>query len=261
MMPKFSPSQKEIVVISLGGSIINPGKIQVDFLKKFRRLILKFLKRGYRFVIVAGGGKICRDYQKAASEITKISDEDKDWIGIHATRLNAHLIRTIFKKEAYPIVLDNPLKQINGGNYNVFIGSGWRPGWSTDYDAVLLAERFKARKIINASNIDYVYEKDPHTKIWCRGKRAKPIKEITWAKYCKLIGSKWKPGMKVPIDPIAARLASKLKMTIIVTKGTNLKNLEQILKNKNLLAPPVGGARQNLEYSVFKKFKGTIIKP
>lgn len=224
------------IVISLGGSVIVPGKIQVDFLKKFRAFILKFLKKGYRFVIVAGGGATARNYQDAASKITKISDEDKDWIGIHATRINAHLLRTIFKKEAYPIVLDSPFKPINGKEYNLFIASGWRPGWSTDYDTVLLAERFKADKIINASNITYVHERDI-----ALDETARPIKEISWKNYRKLIDSEWKPGMNVPFDPVAAKAAAKLKMEVIVTKGTDLKNLENILKGK--------------------KFKGTVIHP
>ena len=215
------------IVISLGGSIIVPDEIQVKFLKKFREFILKFIKQGYRFIIVAGGGSIARNYIKAASEIAKITNEDKDWLGIHATRLNAHLLRTIFKARAYPIVLDSPLKKINDGNFKLFIGSGWRPGWSTDYDAVLLAERFKADKIINASNIDYVYDKDI-TKF----KNAKPQKDISWVKYRKLISAKWTPGMKAPFDPIAAKSAEKLRMRIIITNGTNLKNLENIIKNK-----------------------------
>lgn len=224
------------IVMSLGGSIIVPDEIQIEFLMKFKEFILKFLKKNYKFIIVVGGGSVARNYIKAASAITKTSDEDKDWLGIHATRINAHLIRTIFKNEAYPVVFDNPFKKIDGGKYKLFIASGWRPGWSTDYCAVLMAERFKADKIINASNIDYVYNKDIS-----KYNDAKAIKEILWSGYRKIIGSKWKPGMKVPIDPIAAKLASKLKMTVIVAKGTNLKNLENILKDK--------------------KFKGTVIHP
>jgi len=215
------------IVMSLGGSIIVPGEIQVDFLKKFKEFILDFLGQNYRFVIVTGGGSVARNYIKAASEISEIPDEDKDWLGIHATRINAHLIRTIFKKEAYPVVLDNPLKKINGKKYKLFIASGWRPGWSTDYVAVLLAKRFKADKIINASSIDYVYDKDIS-----KYKDAKPIKEITWAKYRKIIGSKWSPGMKAPFDPIASKMAEDLKMTVIITRGTNLQNLENILLDK-----------------------------
>ncbi len=227
---------KKIIVISLGGSIIVPGRIQVEFLKDFKEFILKFLKKGYLFIIVAGGGSTCRTYQAAAGAISNLTDEDKDWLGIHATRLNAHLLRTIFKKEAYPIVLDSPHKEISGEKYNLFIASGWRPGWSTDYDAILLAQRFKADKVINASNITYVHEKDI-----ALNPTAKPIKDITWKEYRKLISSQWKPGLSAPFDPIAAKAAQGFKMTVIVTKGTDLKNLENIIQNK--------------------PFKGTIIHP
>lgn len=226
----------QTIVISLGGSIIVPGKIQVVFLKKFKEFILKFLKEGRKFIIVAGGGAVARNYQEAASKISKVSDEDKDWLGIHATRFNAHLLRTIFKKEAYPVVLDSPHKPIDGQRYNLFIASGWRPGWSTDYDAVLLAQRFKADKIINASNITYVHEKDI-----ALNPSARPIKEISWKNYRKLISAQWQPGMSAPFDPIAARTAQELKMEVIVTKGTDLKNLANILQNK--------------------PFKGTVIHP
>mgnify|MGYP001563704429 CR=1 FL=1 len=222
------------IVISLGGSIIVPEEIDVIFLKKFKEFILRFLRKNYRFIIVAGGGRTCRKYQNAAALITQLNNEDKDWLGIHATRLNAHLLRTIFKKEAYPVVLDNPHKPIKGKNQRLFIASGWRPGWSTDFDAVLLAKRFGVSKIINASNIDYIYDKNPN-----EFKNAKPIKEITWQDYLKIAGKKWVPGMNVPFDPIASRVAKNSKMAVVFTKGADLKNLENILTDK--------------------KFKGTII--
>jgi len=221
---------KETIVISLGGSIVVPDKIQVEFLKRFKEFILKFLKQGYTFIIVTGGGNICRQYQKAAVQVSQLTDEDKDWLGIHATRINAHLLRTIFKKQAYPTVLDSPHKPIDGKNYKLFIASGWRPGWSTDYVAVLLADRFKTNKVINASNITHVYDKDKRL-----------LDQISWKNYRQLISSKWTPGMNVPFDPVAAKTAQKLKMTVIFTKGTDLKNLANIIENK--------------------EFQGTIIHP
>jgi len=219
---------KKPVIISLGGSIIVPGEIQVVFLKKFREFILEFLEEGEKFIIVAGGGAIARNYQKAAGEITQLTDEDKDWLGIHATRFNAHLLRAIFKKEAYPVVLDSPHKSINGKNRRLFIASGWRPGWSTDYDAVLLAKRFKASKIINASNVDYIYDKNPN-----EFKDAKPLSEITWQDYLKIVGKEWSPGMNVPFDPIASQEAQKSKMTVFFTKGTDLPNMTNIIRGRN----------------------------
>ena len=212
----------------MGGSIIIPGEIQVAFLKKFKEFILKFLKEGKKIIIVVGGGSTARNYQKAVAQVTQLTNEDKDWLGIHATRLNAHLLRTIFKKEAYSVVLDSPHKPIKGKNHRLFIASGWRPGWSTDYDAVLLAKRFGASKIINASNIDYVYSKNPK-----EFKDAKAIPEMTWSDYLKISGKKWTPGMNVPFDPIASQAAKKLKMTVFFTKGADLKNLANIIRGKN----------------------------
>lgn len=218
------------IIISLGGSIIVPDQVQVGFLKSFKEFILKFLNKNCRFIIVTGGGSVARNYIKAASEISEITNEDKDWLGIHATRINAHLIRTIFKKEAYPVVLDDPFKKIDGKKYKLFIASGWRPGWSTDYVSVLLAKRFGAQKLINASNITHVYDKNK-----------KNLNELTWKEYRKLISSKWEPGMNVPFDPVAAKAAQKLKIEVITATGTDLKNLENIIENK--------------------EFKGTIIHP
>jgi len=223
------------IIITLGGSIIcpQPEKINTNFLKKFKKLILKYLKKDYRFIIVTGGGKICRLYQKAAAKIVKLPYEDIDWLGIHATRLNAHLLRTIFRRVAYPVVLDNPKKPVKN-NWRVLIAAGWRPGWSTDYISVLLAKRFKIKEIIDAGNIPFVYNKD-----YLKYKNAIAIKRISWKDYRKLVGSKWIPGLSAPIDPIAAKFSQKLKIRAIIIRGTDLKNFEKILLGK--------------------KFRGTVI--
>ena len=224
------------IVISLGGSIISSrvGKININFLKKFRRLILKFLKKGFKFIIIVGGGKTCRLYQSAASKIAKLPNEDRDWLGIHTTRLNAHLLRTIFRKVAYPVILDEPKKPIKN-NWRLLIASGWRPGHSTDYIAVLLARRFKIKEIVNAGDVPFVYNKDPDIY-----KNARAFKEISWSDFRRIVGSKWSPGLSTPFDPVAAKLAEKLKIRVFIIKGTEIKNFEKLLLGK--------------------KFKGTIIE-
>ena len=221
-------SKNNYTIIALGGSVISPApnKINVRFLKRFQELILNYLRQGKKFVIVTGGGKTCRLYQKAASKIVAVSDEDIDWLGIHSTRLNAHLLRTIFFKEAYPVILDKPQKPIKN-NLSLIIASGWQPGCSTDFTAIRLAQRFKAKSVIIASNISYVYERDPN-----KHKRVKKFTKINWQDYRKLITNHWKPGMSVPIDPIAAKLAQKLKLKVVLFKGTELKNFRDYLENK-----------------------------
>ena len=224
----------KIIIVALGGSIVHPEKIDVLFLKKFRSFVIKWRGLGKQFIIIAGGGSVARDYQKAAGQVLRLSDEDKDWIGIHATRLNAHLLRTIFFKEADPVVIDSRWK-IKKIKHPVTIGSCWRPRWSTDYVALQLAADFGAEEAVIAGKPDYVYTKDPK-----EDKSAQPITELRWRDYRKLIPKHWVPGAHSPVDPVGARLAEKEGLSAIIIKGTDLKNFDTMLAKR--------------------EFKGTIIQ-
>ncbi len=224
------------IILSLGGSIIIPGEINTVFLAKFRDLILSYIKKGNRAVIVAGGGHVCRVYQSAASKILgskKPSNLDLDWIGIKATKMNAELIRVIFSKEAYGKVIDNPTKKVTTSR-KIIVGSGWLPNCSSDKDAVLLARTYKAKTVVNLTNINYVYNKDPR-----KFKDAKPIKKMSWNDMKKIVGTTWKPGANLPFDPVASNLAAKLRLRVVIMNGTNLANFKNFLEGK--------------------KFKGTVI--
>lgn len=218
----------KIVVIALGGSIMFPDKINWKFLKNFKSFIENQIKKTNRkFIVVTGGGRICRMYQEAAGKITDVTDEDKDWIGIHSTRCNAQLLRTIFKKIANPVVYDKRYKE-KTLKYQITIASGWQPGWSTDYIAVALAQDFKAGEVIMAGKPDHVYNKDP--KVF---NDAKPFDCISWTEYRKLIPEKWIPGFHAPVDPIAAKLAEKSKIKTIIIDGRKIKNFENLLIGKD----------------------------
>lgn len=214
------------IVIALGGSIMYPESIDIQFLKKFRKFILKRLSGGSRFIIVVGGGRIARVYQEAAHKVSKITDEDKDWLGIHATRSNAHLLRTIFKDVADPVVIDNR-KRMGPLKYPVTIASGWRPGWSTDYISIAIAEHYKVKEAVIAGKPAHVYDKDPH-----KYPGAKEIHELSWERYRKLIPKKWKPGLHSPVDPVGAELAEKRGIAAIIMNGKDLKNFGNMLSGK-----------------------------
>lgn len=215
-------------VVALGGSVVMPKKININLLRKFYFIVKEEIKKGNRFIFVVGGGTISREYQQAMSEIKKICDEDKDLIGIYATRLNAQLIKSVFKKEANPVIFDERFKIKNFGEYSVIIASGWQPGWSTDYVAVQIAVDFNIKKVIILGKPSHVYTAD-----FEKDKEAKPIEIITWKDYFKLIPSKWKPGLHAPVDPVAAWLAKEKNMTGIVAKGTDLVNFRKIIEGKN----------------------------
>ncbi|MBW2976618.1 UMP kinase [Candidatus Woesearchaeota archaeon] len=223
----------KLVVMSLGGSVIFPGRIDVKFLRDFKKIIEKLARKGYKFVIYCGGGKIAREYQKAASEIAKLSQENLDWIGIYATELNAQFVKKLFGGIAEDIVITNPKIRIKM-NKKVLIAAGWKPGWSTDYDAVLLAKNFKVDTVINMSNIDYVYDKDPK-----KHAGAKKIKNIPWKEYRKISGKKWKAGLNMPFDPVAAKEAEKSGLTVFII-GKDLRNFENLINKKGFKGTVIG---------------------
>ena len=215
------------IVISVGGSLLAP-KIGIDtqFLSQLNTFIRRQVKKGRRFFLVAGGGRTARQYRDAGKTVIgTLSDEDLDWLGIHATRLNGHLLRTIFQDIAHPRIIENYSRRLYNWKEPVVIGAGWKPGWSTDYDAVILAKDYGANLIINLSNIDWVYDKDPRLH-----KDAKIIKKMTWTELEELVGKKWEPGINAPFDPVATQLAKKLELTVIVTNGANLENVEHIVE-------------------------------
>jgi len=223
------------IVISLGGSIVAPDKINVGFLKDFKRFVLEYLKKGWRFVIVVGGGDTARRYQKAASKIKGVSQDELDWVGIQATKLNAMLLWAVFGSKVGPIFLKSPYQKIEKRKPHephrvqgkLFITAGWKPGWSTDYVTVLLAKRFKTGFFVEATNIDYVYERDPR-----HYPGAKPLPKLSWQEFKKVIPQKWQAGMKTPIDPMAAKLAEKVGLKVIILKGTDLANFKDFLEGR-----------------------------
>jgi len=225
----------DCVIISLGGSLIVPaGGIDWKFLKKFRKLILNQIKQGKKIYLIAGGGDTCRRYNQAAQKVVKIAPEDLDWLGIHSSRLNAHLIRTIFRDVAHPEIIKNPTIHMPTEE-KLVVGGGWKPGWSTDYVATMIAQEYEIKTVINLSNIDYAYRQDPK-----KDKKAQPIKETDWTSFRKIVGNKWKPGLNAPFDPIASKKAQQLNLEVIIANGKNLANLKKILNKQN--------------------FKGTVIK-
>ncbi len=225
----------QIFVMALGGSIICPDEINTIYLKDFYNFIIGEIAADKKFIVVTGGGSLCRKFQKAAGEFVHVSDEDKDWLGIHSTRLNAQLLRTIFIKQAHPVILKERGKITDFDGYSVIVAAGWHPGWSTDFVAVQIAVDFNVDKVLILGKPDFVYNKDNQ-----QFSDAKPFTNLTWSEYLKLIPNDWSPGIHAPVDPIAAQLAQKEGIKAVVADGKNLENLKNILEGK--------------------KFKGTIIE-
>lgn len=229
-------SDENTFVLSLGGSLIVPNDgIDTQFLSDFNRFIRdQVSSKKRRFFIIVGGGGTTRHYQQAAQAVHgQIENEDLDWIGIHATRLNAHLIRVIFRDIAHSHVLKH-YEIIRKVDEPVVVAAGWKPGWSTDYCAITVCQDYGIKWAINMTNVDQVYDKDPK-----KFPDAKPMTEVTWKDYREMAGDKWIPGMNLPFDPIASKLADELGVTVKILNGKNLDNLARALDGETFVGTTI----------------------
>lgn len=212
--------------MSVGGSLISPDQLDTAFLTRLKRFIEA--ETATRFIIIAGGGRTARRYQEAAAAVSALDTEDLDWLGIHATRLNGHLLRTVLKDIAYPVMITNPDEILDIPKAaRVIIAAGYRPGASTDLRAIQIADRIGATKIVNLSNIDHVYTADPKTD-----PAAAPITDIAWDEFQKLIPAEWDPGLSSPFDPIAAREAKAKHIEVACINGDKLEELRKYLQDQ-----------------------------
>ena len=181
------------------------------------------------------GGATCRAYQKAAQDISKISNDDLDWIGIATNKLHSTFLHAIFGKEASPeiILLGSRISDLKK-RISICIG-GLAPGGTSDSTAVKFAQRFGAKAIVNLTNVAGVYDRDPR-----KFKTAKLIRRMTWDDLKRQFGTAKTPGRHMPFDAAASNLAQKNAIQVAIMNGRDLKNFENFLAGKS--------------------FKGTVIR-
>ena len=220
--------------------MIAPEGVDVPFLKEFHRRITLWLQEDphRRVVLITGGGAPARIYQQAYRTVVSTPQSDaQDWIGIAATRLNGALVKAIFGDLCPDEVVTDPTAPFSWTG-RVLVAAGWKPGFSSDFDAVMLAERFSAQTVINLSNIAQVYTDDPR-----KNPDAKPLVSISWPDFQKLVGTEWKPGLSTPFDPVATQKAAELGLSVFVASGSDLPNLDRILRGQDFFGTIIGGRK------------------
>lgn len=242
-----------VTVISLGGSLIAPGHgkvpsppghgapstggVDTAFLKAFVAIAEQFIAgdEGRKLIVVCGGGSLARDYQAALREVAAgATREELDWVGIAATRVNGELVRRLFRRWCGEDLVTDPMAvTVFAGR--IMVAAGWKPGFSTDNDAVLLARRFSADTVVNLSNIARVYTDDPRTN-----PAARPLDRASWAEMRGIVGEEWTPGRNTPFDPVAARAAAEARIRVVFADGRDLENLHSILQGGPFTGTTIG---------------------
>jgi uridylate kinase len=216
-------------VVSLGGSLVAPSAETIDrtYLKRYASLLLRLARKGHRTLTIVGGGYPARWYQQEAKTMGVRDGSALDWIGIYATHLNASLLLSLLGPQAQSIIGKQRLSRNLLQHASLLVGGGIQPGQSSDAVAVQFARRLGAARVVNASNILYVFERDPR-----QTPTARAFRTLRWDDYLSLIPREWKPGLSTPFDPIASCIARQWKIQVAVVNGKNLQALQAALEGK-----------------------------
>ena len=226
----------DVWIISLGGSLVAPDAVDTGFVARFcalvREQVAAYPQR--RFVVVCGGGDPARRYQAAYRAVAeRPSEAAEDWVGIAATRLNAELIKQLLAELAPQEVVTDPTT-VTGIAAPVLVAAGWKPGFSHDYDAAIIAERLAAAHIVKLSSVGQIHSADPRTD-----PDAEAFERMTWAALQHLAGDRWSPGHHAPFDPVATAHCAARGITLVVTGG-DLDNLRRVIDGEPFSGTTVG---------------------
>ena len=226
--------KKEVIVMSLGGSLIIPDEVDVPLLEKFRKVLLKNTRK-YKFVVVCGGGSIARKYINALKSSGKNSNF-QSFAGISATRMNARFMSYFF---GYNQEMGIPHTMKTVKNYLktrgiIFCGAlEYKPNETSDATSAEIANILRA-EFINLTDVAGLYTKNPK-----KHKDARFISKISWTDFNNMANKvKFVPGQHFVLDQTAAKKILKDKIPTYIL-GKDMSQLDNLLNRR--------------------KFKGTII--
>jgi len=225
----------EPVVLSLGGSVLVKDEGDTSYLRKLAKILIAVSATQKLFVVV-GGGRIARYYIKEGRELGA-EESFLDDMGIEVTRLNARLLIIALGDHAChvpPKDYDEALRE--GGKHSIVVMGGVSPGITTDAVSALLAERVKARRLVNATSVDGAYTSDP-----AKDPKATRIPKMTHKELVELV-SVTPPGAgpNIVFDPAGARIIERSKISLAIVAGRDLPNLFEALQGNKFKGTVVG---------------------
>jgi len=219
-------NEGQSVVISLGGSVLIPGNGDAEFITKVSDLVQNH-SIDKKIWIVAGGGPTARTYIKIIKELGgDIHEQDR--FGILATRMNANILVHALGDSCAQECPETIEKAAELGKTNkIVVMGGTEPGHTTDAVAAMLCRRIGCKVMINATNVDGIYDKDPR-----KHADAARMDRIGYQQLVDIIGMNREAGQNVVFDPKAADIVMKEGITLKVVQGRDILNLEKAIEGK-----------------------------
>ncbi len=218
-------------VLKLGGSLLydDSGKILTEVVREYADAVTSIIDDGHSMVVIVGGGKTARIFISAARKLGA-SEAQCDWLGIKVARNHAELLSAALGNLAYPRIvesLDELETAVQFGK--VVLMGGLAPGQSTNAAAALAAEIVQADMLLNATNVDGVYDRNPKIS------GAKKLDIVTLEDLDMILaGSGSRAGEYKLFDPVAIRIVGRSKIPTVIFNGKDPKVILSIMKGARI---------------------------
>ncbi|MCL1978912.1 MAG: UMP kinase [Methanomassiliicoccaceae archaeon] len=220
--------KKEKVVVSIGGSVLIPGKDDPAYIRALAGMIEE-VSRTVQVAVVCGGGRIARYYTETGAELGGTTHQ-LDMLGIGATRLNAQLLAVSLGKISST---DIPLTAADAAERstpdNVVVMGGTVPGHTTDAVATMVAKEMHADRVVNATSVAAVFSDDPR-----KDPAAKRFSNMTIDELGKIVYKEHGAGKSSVFDPLGVRIAKEERIDILIVDGRNIDELRNAILGKRI---------------------------
>jgi uridylate kinase len=235
-MPSRAPSKVRPVVVSIGGSVLLTGDQDAKYLEDLGDL-LRRIGRRFPLAVTTGGGRTAREYIRLGRELD-LTEVELDEIGIEVTRLHARILAARIgpPTPAHPATsLREAVHELT--RVSPVVLGGTEPGHTTDAVAALLGVRMRAVRVVNATNVDGLYDRDP--RVYSGAKR---ISKISWPEFrARVHGTTTgEPGENFLFDRLGADALARAQIPLAIVQGRDLSSLEAALTGRRFDGTQVG---------------------
>jgi uridylate kinase len=215
------------ILLKLSGKIINPDN--AELIKRYVDVVIKLVDRGFRVAVVVGGGPFARSYIGCARALG-LNNAQADMIGIEVSRVNALLFAYALGDHAYlpiPRSVEDVEKAWRSGK--VVVTGGLQPGQSTSAVAAVVAEVLNIKRILYATDVEGVYDKDPR-----RYPDARKLDRVHINDLAKFLSQRFEAGGYELLDPVAMQVVKRSCIEVVVFNGFKPENIERIVNGEHI---------------------------
>ncbi len=236
-MDGSGPTTATPVVVSVGGSLLSADADPSAYLAGLADL-LRSLGRTRPLVVTTGGGRTAREYIGLGNRLG-LTPVELDELGIDVTRLHARLLagRVGLPTPSHPPTTVREAVEALRHASPIVLG-GTEPGHTTDAVAALVAVRLRADRVVNATDVDGVYDADPKLR-----PGSHRYDRLAWPAFLELLrsGSAGGPGQNFPFDRLGTETLARAGIPLAVVAGRDLANLRKAIEGAAFVGTLVGG--------------------